>query len=564
MVRSYLVTLVASVFSWKADAPYPEILLGLLAFCGAGLAVWWMVQQSRNRNRRVVRSLNELGEQLLASKSHTEALKTLRVELQRILTSSSVRLFKYDRNTETLGCMETPGEPQSISNNLQTNRESPFGAAIFAFQNRTLLTIPDALKSPLLSPQAAEGLPRGLIYVPTLFRGQPIGILEIAFALPRRRFNQDVQICLQHLGNQVAAALRLIHQQSIQEQLVRSEKLATAGQLVSGIAAELSSPLASILQLTSSLLRHQTDSLTDRSLRAIATHVDRATGIVQRLSGFSRVQNTSSAGELDLAFLLREMLQMKDQVETNLADLSVIISGNRSQLEQVFLDLLGYVEQQQDSHSDQRILVGLSTSSQSVLIRIEFPTRKLNLDETEASFNLDFCRGIFNAHNGNIKLVKNNATASTFEIELPLAQTAACPIPVEAKKCWTVLVIEPEGAVQRKLLSILSLEGHRVVPVVSAEEAADLLERMRFHVVFCDVRLPGRSWIEFYESVRYRPITFVLVTEGFDEGLSRVFEGSKGFLLRKPLDDSEIAQLLRVIESGSGQVLHRNQEVLQS
>ena len=117
---------------------------------------------------------------------------------------------------------------------------------------------------------------------------------------------------------------------------------------------------------------------------------------------------------------------------------------------------------------------------------------------------------------------------------------------------------------QRKLLSILSLEGHRVVPVVSAEEAADLLERMRFHVVFCDVRLPGRSWIEFYESVRYRPITFVLVTEGFDEGLSRVFEGSKGFLLRKPLDDSEIAQLLRVIESGSGQVLHRNQEVLQS
>ena len=44
----------------------------------------------------------------------------------------------------------------------------------------------------------------------------------------------------------------------------------------------------------------------------------------------------------------------------------------------------------------------------------------------------------------------------------------------------TVLLVEPETATQKQIVDQLTKRGHRVVPVTSAEEAADLAHRMKF------------------------------------------------------------------------------------
>jgi len=85
-----------------------------------------------------------------------------------------------------------------------------------------------------------------------------------------------------------------------------------------------------------------------------------------------------------------------------------------------------------------------------------------------------------------------------------------------------------------------------MVPVASAEEAADLAGRIRFDITLCAVRLPGLNWVELFERVRHQVGSFVLLTEGHDADLARAFQGGEGYVLSKPVD---AAELLRICES---------------
>src|SRR6202011_1203994 len=94
-----------------------------------------------------------------------------------------------------------------------------------------------------------------------------------------------------------------------------------------------------------------------------------------------------------------------------------------------------------------------------------------------------------------------------FEVDLPLIETRLAE-PGDtaeshtARRQLTVLVVEPEAVSQRHVVSTFTNLGHRVVPVASAEEGADLAERMRFDIAVCALRLTGLSWADFLERVR--------------------------------------------------------------
>jgi CheY-like chemotaxis protein len=158
------------------------------------------------------------------------------------------------------------------------------------------------------------------------------------------------------------------------------------------------------------------------------------------------------------------------------------------------------------------------------------------------------CRGIVQSHGGEIRTVPGVGEAR-FVVELPLQETpsnfqqaaAATALP---GRSLTVLIIEPDLQVQRQLLRMISSRGHRVVPVGSAEEGADLIERLRFDFVLCAVKLPGLNWVEFFERVRRHIGGFALLTEGYDADLSRAFAEGEGHILAKPVEEFQLARLL--------------------
>src|SRR5205823_4419396 len=113
-----------------------------------------------------------------------------------------------------------------------------------------------------------------------------------------------------------------------------------------------------------------------------------------------------------------------------------------------------------------------------------------------SALGLDICRSIVAGHGGELH-VSTSGQHSAFEIELPgvpAGQLAVKALPVEPNRPvrrWTALLLEPEEFVERRVMEWLANRGYRVVPVRSSEEGLDLVQRMRFDVVFCSTELRG-------------------------------------------------------------------------
>jgi CheY-like chemotaxis protein len=97
---------------------------------------------------------------------------------------------------------------------------------------------------------------------------------------------------------------------------------------------------------------------------------------------------------------------------------------------------------------------------------------------------------------------------------------------------------------------MLDLRGHRAVPVASSDEGVDLVQRMRFDVSFCSMHVESLNWVQFFQRVRHNVGAFVLLSEGHDPDLARIFDGGGGYLLQKPIEDADLDGLLHNIDTG--------------
>jgi DNA-binding response OmpR family regulator len=112
----------------------------------------------------------------------------------------------------------------------------------------------------------------------------------------------------------------------------------------------------------------------------------------------------------------------------------------------------------------------------------------------------------------------------------------------------TALVIEPDETAQRQMLGLLAARGFRVVPIANADTGLELSQRLRFDAAFCSVHAPGLNWVELSERMQSRVGAFILLSDRYDAELSADFEGEGRFVLSKPLQDSELDQVLRALE----------------
>ncbi|HTR39834.1 MAG TPA: GAF domain-containing protein [Bryobacteraceae bacterium] len=539
----------------------PPVLLASLILATALAAIWWFRERRMAGLRKHMRLLNALGEQVVGATSPAEILRRLTLNLPALSEASDVGLYIQNRGSKILeGVLSKSTRPVFV------DPEAPNGAiaagVAACFRGRTLIAVHDTRHSPFWKDEATP-TPRSVLFVPMFAQSELMGILEMHHTERFHYFSHSEEAAMQHLANQIATALKLQEQHSMREQLFRSEKLAATGQLISDVANELRSPLESIAGLASAL-RSQEREEPHAELESIAAEAKRASEIVGRLVSFTRVE-TSEVEPVDLHALLAGLLKFRApewkvkgvEIKSQLAGNRAIVMGSAGQLEQVLLNLLVDAEKSAAEAVEKTITVSTSLLANRVLVEITYPTRSseghrgevADTDHGSGALGLGVCRGIAESHGGEFRVVHTSPTQSRFDIELPLAggRRAAGSDMTEPARQLTVLVVEPDVKTQRQLVQLLGSRGDRVVPVSSAEEGADVVQRLKFDMAICAVRLPGVNWVEFSERVRDRVGGFVLLTDALSSESGRALS-KDSFVLSKPVDEAELYRICRAVE----------------
>jgi PAS domain S-box-containing protein len=234
----------------------------------------------------------------------------------------------------------------------------------------------------------------------------------------------------------------------LQAKLAHSEKMATIGRLVSGVAHEVNNPLAAILGFTDLLLENPAIPDNAREdLQIILHETQRTKDIVQDLLSFAR-QRPVQRELVHVNAVLRQTIKLRsydfashgvevlEEFDENMGH----ALGDSQQLQQVFLNILNNAYDAVQEVG-QRGRIAIRTSRQGSNIEVAITDNGTGVSDTERIFDpfyttkqankgtglgLSICYGIVRAHGGEILCRNNeNGPGSTFIVRVPVATEAA-------------------------------------------------------------------------------------------------------------------------------------------
>jgi C4-dicarboxylate-specific signal transduction histidine kinase len=239
--------------------------------------------------------------------------------------------------------------------------------------------------------------------------------------------------------------------QSLQRQVVRQERLAAVGVLVSGVAHELNNPLQAILG-TAELLERQEDlsSSARDEIAFVKTQSGRAREIIRNLSRFSS-QQSGPPSFIDLRDVITEVIQLRRRdLDTSSIALDVEITSGRTvyanftEIEQVALNFVINAQQAIESSGrpNGRILIRLWDSGRRVRLEVLDNGAGVSADDEPKLFQpffttkpvgkgtglgLSVSYGIIDSYGGSIGYHENQWGGATFFFELPGTDMPATP-----------------------------------------------------------------------------------------------------------------------------------------
>ena len=233
-----------------------------------------------------------------------------------------------------------------------------------------------------------------------------------------------------------------------QEQLVQAGKLATLGELTTGVAHELNNPLNNIGLFVGNAVDLIELAVTEKGqivgeLRHAMQQVSKATEIISHLRTFGRAAPVSrepislrQVVERALS-LMREQLRLRDiDVTVELGPEEPVVLGNAIQLEQVFINLLTNARDAVAESARKAIRISGSTGSGAAEVALTdtghgippglerrifdpfFTTKEVGKG---TGLGLSITYGIIKEHGGTISVVSPPGEGATFLINLPLA-----------------------------------------------------------------------------------------------------------------------------------------------
>ena len=270
--------------------------------------------------------------------------------------------------------------------------------------------------------------------------------LQEAFDSMLRRFNASRD----QLDAQMAEERRIRQElESLQGQIIRQERLAAVGQLVSGVAHEINNPLQSISGFAELLQMQQRDlpESVKKDLNLIVRESARANSIIRNLAKFARQQPGPAArirlGEVIAAVAeLRQRRLESEQIELRIEDTSTQnVLAVTTELQQVVLNFVVNAEQALLTSGRVPGCVTIRTCDRDscVMLEVEDTGPGVNPEDEARLFEpffttkpvgqgtglgLSISYGIVESLGGKIGYRPAPVSGSIFFIELPVAPSA--------------------------------------------------------------------------------------------------------------------------------------------
>jgi two-component system NtrC family sensor kinase len=382
-------------------------------------------------------------------------------------------------------------------------------------------------------------------------------------------------------GSVVILVEDVTEQRMLEAQLIQTDKMASIGQLVSGVAHELNNPLTSIAGLAELLLeRPPHPELPRDHLKVIHDQAERASRIVRNLLTFAR-KGVAEKTAVDLndvvtrtSLLIVYELQLHGiELESDLSSGPVVVLGDRYELQQVLLNLVTNAVQAVTAiPSDQPRRIRLSTQCHDgeAILRVRdngpgvpkhhapylftpFFTTKAPGEGTGLGLSLSY--GMVKAHGGTLSYEPVPEGGAEFRIVLPQFQ-AEVHREVEPDQAngravvRRILVVDEDPAVHRLVSALFTPDGHAVEAVRSAEQALRLAREREWDLIIADMQMAAgaaepftRALLHACPEIRGR---LVVACSGEDDLRSR--NGEEPFRrVKKPFNPRDLRTVAQEI-----------------
>jgi two-component system NtrC family sensor kinase len=227
----------------------------------------------------------------------------------------------------------------------------------------------------------------------------------------------------------------------INEQLFRSEKLASLGKLAAGVAHEINNPLTGVLTNSSLMLEDlKEDDPMREDVQVIVNETIRCREIVKRLLDFARqtkpqkkLTNINSLIE-NIILLVRNQTSFRNiNIQKSLNEDIPIIMADLDQIQQVFINLILNASEAMPKGGELYIASRFSKNMDYIEVEFKDSGCGISAKDSEKIFDpfyttkehgtglgLSISYGIIERHGGNITVDSAEGKGTTFIIHLPV------------------------------------------------------------------------------------------------------------------------------------------------
>jgi signal transduction histidine kinase/ActR/RegA family two-component response regulator len=366
---------------------------------------------------------------------------------------------------------------------------------------------------------------------------------------------------------------------NLQDQLARSEHMASLGLMAAGVAHEINNPLSYILSNLSFAAERAIDHESRHALREALEGAGRVRDIVRDLKTLSRMDVEEDLKPVDVRNAVDAALKLafddvrhRARVQRHFNEIPRVL-GNETRLVQVMLNLVTNAAQSitPGSPDDNQITVEVRLAQTDGEVEIIVTDTGAGISEDHlpkvfepffttkpagegTGLGLSICHRLIHAMGGRIQVTSEEGSGSRFSVFLAIApdtgdgDSASTELALGPHRRLRLLIVDDEVLVARAVRRVFDKE-FRVEIALDGETALEKLRKTDFDVVLCDVMMPGTSGLDVYRQVRAEnePLArrFVFATGGlFSQELSDSVKRLSNMIVEKPFDPAELRRVI--------------------